>query len=100
MIIVVTFAWVAGLLVLLSAPLFVLAWQRERLITARNFLATAGVIALFAGFMVHNSERQIEQCRAAGNPSCWDSGTAGLMIVFIGTYAVVSWVVAWNIWRE
>jgi uncharacterized membrane protein len=89
-----------GLLIALAAPLLYMAWRRERLVTARNFLIGAGVVAILCSVLAVVSERQVLQCLDAGNSDCVDSGAAGMQLLLIGLFAVAAWLNAFFMWRD
>jgi hypothetical protein len=89
-----------GLLIALAAPLLYMAWRRENLATARNFLIGAGVVAILCSVLAAVSERQVLQCLDAGNSDCVDSGAAGMQLLLIGLFAVAAWFNAFFMWRD
>jgi len=89
-----------GLIGVLASPLFVVIWRRDRLITGRNFLVGALVIGILCATIETVSERQVLQCIDAGNSDCFDSGAAGLQLLFVGLYSVAAWWNAFLIWRD
>lgn len=99
LIVVWAFFVTVGLLVL-ATPLFVLAWKKERIGTVRNFAIVAAGIGVLCGSLAGISERQVAQCLAVGNAECFDSGTAGLQLVFIGFYTLIAWFTAYTFYQE
>lgn len=89
-----------GLLIALAAPLLYIAWRKDRLRAARNFLISAGMIAISCAVLAVVSERQVLQCLGAGNSDCIDSGAAGMQLLFVGIFAVVAWFNAFFMWRD
>lgn len=89
-----------ALLIFLAAPLYIVTWRRTRLTTARNFVLGALFIALLCATLETVSKRQVLQCIEAGHSDCFDSGAAGLQLLFVGLYAVTSWANAYLISRD
>jgi ABC-type enterobactin transport system permease subunit len=94
------FLVVGGLALIAAGPLFLIARRQGKSDTMRNFLIGAGVIALVCGTMEYVSERQVAQCLAAGNNDCYDAGTIGLQLLFVGGYAVSAWISAYSLYRS
>lgn len=94
-----TFLVFLALLGALGSPLWVVAARRGRTRTIRNFAIGAGLVSLASGLMAYISERQMAQCEAAGNPSCFDYGTTGFQILMVFVFVVVAWWSAYSIWR-
>lgn len=88
-----------GLLVL-ATPLFVISFRRDRPRTSRNFALAAVVIGVACGSLAGISQRQVQQCQDAGIADCVDSGTAGLQLLFIGLFVVVTWFTAYTMYRD
>jgi hypothetical protein len=95
-----SFVVVGGAALALGSPVFLVARRLRRPDTMRNFLLGAGVIALFCAVMEVVSNRQVAQCIAAGNPDCYDAGTVGLQILFIGGYVATAWITAYSMHRS
>ena len=88
-----------ALLAVLGTPLWVVAARVGRTRTIRNFALGAAVVALASALMAYVSERQMAQCEAAGNPSCFDYGTTGFHLLMVFVFVVTSWWSAYSIWR-
>ena len=97
---ITSFVIFGGLLIALAAPLLYMAWRKEMLVTARNFLIGAGVVALLCSVLAVVSERQVMQCLDAGNSDCIDSGAAGMQLLLVGLFVVVAWFNAFFMWRD
>jgi len=95
-----TFLAVTAVLVVLSAPVFLVTWRKDRKTATRNFVLGGVTLAIACAALAGISERQVEQCRAAGNSDCVDAGAMGLQLVLIAGYVIASWIVAWAIYRE
>jgi hypothetical protein len=52
------------------------------------------------GSLAGISHRQVQQCQDAGLADCVDSGTAGLHLLFIGLFVVVTWFTAYTMYRD
>lgn len=89
-----------GLLALLGAPFFFVAWRKNRFRPLRNFIISAVVIGIICATLATVSERQVMQCLDAGNTDCIDSGAVGMQLLFVGLYAVTAWVNALVMWRD
>lgn len=90
----------SGLIAVLASPLFYLAWRKERLVTARNFLIGLGVVAVSCAVLAVVSERQVMQCLDAGNSECIDSGAAGLQLLLVAVFTAAAWFNAYFMWRD
>lgn len=100
MVFVTNTAAILAVLVGLGLPLWIVAWRRRRRDTIRNFGIGAVVVAALVGIVEITSDRAVEECLAAGNPDCLDSGSAGMQLVMVAFYALVNWFVAYKIWTE
>lgn len=89
----------AALLAALGAPLWCVAYRVGRRTTIKNFFFLASGIAFAGALMAAISERQMAQCRAAGNPACFDYGTTGMQMVMVFFFVVAAWWSAYSIWR-
>ena len=85
---------------LLATPLFVIAWRRQKGTTIRNFGLAAIVIGILCGALAGVSDRQVEQCIAAGNSQCFDSGAAGMQFTLITFYVLITWVTAYAFYSD
>lgn len=85
------------LLAVLATPLWVTAIRRQRRTTVKNFAIGAAVVAIVCGLLAQISERQVQQCEAAGNPTCVDYGTSGLQMVMVFFFVVAAWWSAYSI---
>jgi hypothetical protein len=94
------FLIVAGVMLALGAPVFIVSWRRGLRDTIRNFLIGGAVVALLCGVLAGVSDRQVAQCEAAGNPDCIDAGATGLQLVLIGSYVTVAWITASLIYKR
>ncbi len=98
--ILVTFVVITGLLAVLGAPLWIVAWRKNRLESVRNYLFAAIGVGLLCGFIAGASSRNVQQCLDAGNTDCLDSGGPGMHLIFIVLYAIVVWLAAYFMWRD
>lgn len=89
-------ALISGSLLLLSIPVFVLAWRRRRIPLARKFAIAALAIGLFFATASVGSERLVDNCRASGGVACLDSGYAGFLflvgIIYVIAVATATYV--------
>ena len=95
-----TFLLAGGPVLVLALPLFYVAWRSKRITTMRNFLIGAGSVALLCSILAGVSDRQVQQCRDAGNSDCVDAGTAGMQALMIAIYVIASWMAAASIYRD
>lgn len=86
--------------VLLWIPLAVIGRRRRRAKTVRRYLIGAAVAGFICALIVASSERLVNQCEAAGNPGCFDVGSAGLQLLFIGGYGFAVLLAAFLIYRD
>ncbi|HET9260905.1 MAG TPA: hypothetical protein VFP42_12350 [Acidimicrobiia bacterium] len=98
--VITTTVIITSLVAVMASPVFVVAWRRQRRDTIRNFALGAVVIGVLCGSITAISERQVDQCLAAGNTDCIDAGAAGLQLVIIGIFVLSSWVAASVMWRD
>lgn len=89
-----------GLMLLLAVPLFLVTRRTGRRATARRFLIAAVILGVFCAGLSASSERLVNQCRAAGNPTCLDFGASGLQTLLIAGYAIMSWIMTVVVYRE
>lgn len=97
---VTAFLLYTGLMLVLGIPVFVIARRNGQPTTARRFVVAAVVIGLLSGVVSFTSEQLVMRCEAAGNTACFDSGSAGLIVVFVAGYTIVAWVKAIALSRE
>ena len=97
---IISFIISLGILLALGAPVLFTARRRGRAETVRRFLIAAGVIALLSGILAASSTKLTEQCEAAGNPGCVDSGSFGMQVLFFGGFAITAWLNAYFISRN
>jgi TM2 domain-containing membrane protein YozV len=74
----------------LGIPLFLMAHRKGRPEVLRKFFVGAAGIGLFCGLVAAGSERLLNQCDAAGNPTCIDYGGAGFQVFALIGYALVA----------
>jgi hypothetical protein len=86
-------------LLALASPVLIVARRQGRQDTIRNFVIGALVIALVYVTIELVSQRQVEQCIAAGNHDCVDAGAGGLQLLFVGSYVVGAWMAAMSMYR-
>jgi hypothetical protein len=81
-------------------PLLIVARKRRRPDTARKFAVAALCVAAVSAIISFTSDRLVAQCEAAGNPACIDSGSAGMKLVIVAIFAIVTWVVAYLMYQD
>ena len=84
----------------LGTPLFLMARRKGRPELLRKFVIGAAGIGLFCGLVAAGSERLVNQCDAAGNPTCIDYGGAGFQVFALFGYALVAFGSALALRRE
>jgi hypothetical protein len=84
--------------VVTAIPVLVLARRTHRP-TGRRFLIGAGACGLICGILGATSKRLVDQCLAAGNPTCVDYGTTGMQVLTVAGYALVALLGAYRLWR-
>lgn len=77
-----------GILLVLGAPVIVVAWRKGRHLMARRFLIAAGSVGILCAIISTTSEKLVSQCEAAGNTSCLDSGARGFQVLAVSIFAV------------
>lgn len=97
---IVAFVIITAVVAALAAPVFYVAWKKGRGGTIRNFAIGSILIGVLGAALEGVSERQTEQCVAAGNSDCFDSGTIGLQLLFVFLFTVAAWSVAYVMYRE
>ncbi len=97
---IVAFVIITAIVLALASPVFYVAWKKGRFTTLRNFAIGALLIGVLGAALEGVSERQVEQCLAAGNTDCFDSGTIGLQLLFVILFTVSAWSVAFVMYRE
>lgn len=90
----------SGILGVITLPLVFVARANKREKTLRRFLVAATVIALVSALVSVNSEHLAQQCRDAGNTSCYDPGGRGMQAVAVFVYAMAAWAAAFFIYRD
>ncbi len=84
----------------LGTPLFLMARRKGRPEVLRKFVIGAAGIGLFCGLVAAGSERLVNRCDAAGNPTCIDYGAAGFQVFALVGYALVAFGSALALRRE
>lgn len=97
---IVSFVIITAIALALASPVFIVGWQRQRFRTIRNFSIGAILVGVCGAALEGVSERQVEQCMAAGNSDCLDSGTIGLQLLFLFFFVVAAWSSAFVMYRE
>ncbi len=95
-----TFLKVTAVLLLVSVPVFLLARKRADSEITRKFLIGASAVGLFCAVAAAGAHRQISNCKAAGNPSCFDSGGAGIQVLAIVGFVVVAGIKTMDLYRD
>ena len=96
----VAFLFFAGILLVASVPVFIVAWQRGLTATIRKFLIAAGVTGSVLAVISASSERLVNQCKAAGNLSCLDYGATGFQILVVIGFVFTAAVKAFIVYRD
>jgi len=78
----------SGAALVLGTPLFLMARRKGRPEILRRFFIGAAGIGLFCGLVSARSERLVNQCEVAGNPTCIDYGAVGFQIFALFGYAL------------
>ncbi len=91
---------VTAVLLLLSVPVFLLARKRADTEISRKFVIGASAVGLFCAVAEAGAHRQIANCEAAGNPSCFDSGGAGIQLLAIASFVIVAGVKTMDLYRD
>jgi hypothetical protein len=81
---------ITGLLLMVTIPVLVLAWRKNRTRLAIRFMAVAVAIGTFFGFAAAGSERLRDSCRESGSISCFDSGYTGFLFLVVSLYVVAA----------
>jgi hypothetical protein len=71
------------ILLVVSAPALFMARRRNRPVLIKRFMTAAAVGGTFCGIVAAGSQRLVNQCEAEGNPSCFDAGADGMIILLI-----------------
>lgn len=83
-------ASVTGGLLICSVPALVVAQRRSRFDVSRRFVRAAVVIGVFFGLAAAASDRLVEECTGSGSIACLDVGYAGLLLLVVAVYLIVS----------
>ncbi|MEA1902378.1 MAG: hypothetical protein U9N56_02510 [Actinomycetota bacterium] len=81
-----------GILLIGAAPLFIVAWRTGQPKVARKYAIAAGVIGAIFGLLALGSQLLVDQCVAAGNTQCLDSGFKGFMLLVGAGYVITAWI--------
>lgn len=92
--------FVTGLLLVVTVPVFVMAWRRRRARLAVKFFVAAVAIGLFFALAAVASKRAVENCRAMGNASCLDAGYTGFLFLVVLIYVIASMTTTFILARE
>ncbi len=95
-----TFLKVTAVLLVVSVPVFLLAKKRADTKISRKFLIGASAVGLFCAVAAAGAYRQISNCEAAGNHSCFDSGGAGIQMLAIVGFVVVAGIKTMGLYRD
>lgn len=69
-----------------SAPVLFFAYRNRRRTLIKRFVTAAAIGGVFCGVITAGSQRLVDQCEAEGNPSCFDAGADGMIIMVIGGF--------------
>ncbi|MEM7323738.1 MAG: hypothetical protein AAF531_11690 [Actinomycetota bacterium] len=73
----------AAVLLAVSGPALFMAWRRSRIPVLKRFVIACVVGGAFCGIVTAGSKRLVDRCEAEGNPSCFDAGADGMILLFI-----------------
>ncbi len=88
-----------AIMLLLGAPLFIVAGKLKRSKVMIKFVAIAAVLAALIGGMEATSDLLVERCRESGNTGCMDYGASGAWVIAVGGFTAAAWIRARNLWR-
>lgn len=89
-----------GIALFLSAPVTIIGLQDGRPNTARRFIFGAIVVGVSCASISLVSDWLVGLCREAGNTSCIDYGAAGMQLLLLLAYGIVSFSRAYLISRN
>ena len=81
-------------------PLAVVGRRKRRTRAVNRYLVGAAAMGMICAVIAASSERLVNQCRDAGNPTCYDFGATGLQLLFLGGYGFAVLLMAWLIHRD
>ncbi len=84
-------------LCLLAVPVHLVARRRGKPRVSLNFTIAAAVLGALMAITKYTSDQAVASCRAVGNTQCHDSGSVGILVLFIVGFWVVAWARAWNL---
>ncbi len=90
----------SAVLLVFAIPLIVIAWRRERIAHARNFLIAGFIVAILSATIAFTSQQLVERCFTAGNRGCQDYGSSGFRMLLMGGYIVVALIEASLVARD
>ena len=80
----------ASLFAAASAPVAIAAWRKGHHTTLRKFTWGASGLAVVCAVISTTSQSLQARCMAAGNPTCNDYGSAGMVVLIVGVYVAVA----------
>lgn len=89
-----------GLALILGSPVLILARRLGRDRTWRQFLIAGIAVGVVCATLAFSSASLVDQCLAAGNPTCADYGATGLQLLFVGGYVAFAWLTAYMMARD
>ena len=93
------FALFTAIMVVTALPVILLSRHRNP-VRARRFLVGAVAAGLVCGVLAATSEKLVDDCVAAGNPTCVDYGGTGMQAMIAVGYAAVALVRGYQLWRD
>jgi hypothetical protein len=93
------FVLFTAIMVVAALPVVLLS-RRTNPARARRFLTAALVSGLVCGVLATTSEKLVDDCIAAGNPSCLDYGAAGMQLMIVIGYAAIALISGFRLWRD
>lgn len=79
-----------AILLVVSAPAMFMARRHNRPVLVKRFVTASAVAGVFCGIVDAGSQRLVDNCEAEGNPSCFDAGGDGMIVLLIGAFLAAS----------
>lgn len=86
----IDFALSGGAALLLATPALVIALKRGLRSTVRRFLLASAGVGVATGLLSLVSRWLVDRCREAGNTGCVDYGAAGMQLLVLVAFGIVS----------
>ncbi len=96
----IAFLIFTGVALALWIPLAVIGRRKGRHKTVTRYVYGAIGTGVVCALVASSSERLVDQCEVAGNPTCIDFGATGIQMLLLGGYGFAVLLNAFLVYRD